>query len=342
MKISRKLTTLLLLIFLPITTLAARTDAVLLINGNTVTGEVESLEFGDLEYSTDSMGTVHIDWEDVIAITSNRFLQVEVSNGTRFFGNLEGAQERFYINVVTEHGPVEIAMSRIVRITPIDTHQEFIKRLEGAVSLGINAQKGSQVSTFNGSADIRYRTREYLVGLSFNSSITDQPSEETQSRHTVRGNYQRFRPNRWYTDWYSNWERNDELGIAARFSAGVGIGRYIVQTNRNQFSLMAGAQATREEFTGEEPGATIGEGRIQIRYLHRNLKPETGMHFTTNIYPLLESPDVFRTETDLTFKREFFGDLDFEINIYHSYQSEAPPDGERTDSGIVTGISWDW
>jgi hypothetical protein len=105
MSTSRNLTTLLLLLQLPVAAMAARTDNVLLINGNTVTGEIESLEFGDLEYSTDSMGTVHIDWEDVVAITTNRRLQVEVSNGTRFFGNLEGAQERFYINVVTEHGP---------------------------------------------------------------------------------------------------------------------------------------------------------------------------------------------------------------------------------------------
>ena len=51
----------------PVETLAARTDTILLVNGNAITGEVESYEFGDLEYGTDSMGTVHIDWEDVVA-----------------------------------------------------------------------------------------------------------------------------------------------------------------------------------------------------------------------------------------------------------------------------------
>ena len=43
---------------------AAKTDVVVLINGNDVTGEIKSLEFGELRYSTDSMGTVSIDWED--------------------------------------------------------------------------------------------------------------------------------------------------------------------------------------------------------------------------------------------------------------------------------------
>ena len=39
---------------------AAKTDIVLLKNGDRVTGEVKSLERGKLTLSTDSMGTVYI------------------------------------------------------------------------------------------------------------------------------------------------------------------------------------------------------------------------------------------------------------------------------------------
>jgi hypothetical protein len=244
---------------------AARTDIALLVNGNAITGEIESYEFGSLEYGTDSMGTVSIDWEDIVGLTSNQNLQVEVSNGTRFLGNLDAAEDRFHINVITEHGPVELAMDRIVRITPIDVSDRFVKRLEGGISIGLNSQSGSGVTIFDTTADVRYRTEQYLVGLTLSSSITDQPSEETQGNHTARVNYQRFRPNRYFTDWFSSWEQNDQLGIDSRTSLGAGFGRYIVQTNRNHFSLMAGAQATRSEFKGEDPGDTLGEGRFQIR-----------------------------------------------------------------------------
>ena len=106
---------------MPAASYAARTDTVLLVNGNTITGEVEHYEFGDLEYGTDSMGTVHIDWEDVVAVTSNQNLQVEVVDGTRYFGSLEAAEQRFHINVITAAGPVELDMKGIVRIEPILT-----------------------------------------------------------------------------------------------------------------------------------------------------------------------------------------------------------------------------
>ena len=321
---------------------AARTDTVLLVNGNTITGEVERYNFGKLEYGTDSMGTVNIDWEDIVAITSNQSLQVEVVDGTRYFGTLEAAGERFHINVVTPAGPVELLMSRIVRIEPILTSKSFVKRLEGDFSLGLNSQAGSEVTTFNASADIRYRTLKYLIGVNLSSSITDQPSEDTQSRHQIGLNYQRFRPERWYTDWFGNWERNDQLGILARLSLGGGMGRYIIQTNKDHVSLMAGLQGTREEFVGEDPGDTIGEGRIQFRWLHRNISPDASVTFTAEVYPLLEDLSEYRAEGSLVWSREFFSDLDFMIDLYYSYQTTPPSEGERSDQGIITSLSYSW
>ena len=67
---------------LPLAAMAAKTDVVILVNGNAVTGEVKSLEFGSLRYSTDSMGTVNIDWEDIVSVTSQQDLQIELADGS--------------------------------------------------------------------------------------------------------------------------------------------------------------------------------------------------------------------------------------------------------------------
>ena len=327
---------------LPPAALAARTDTVLLINGNTITGEIEEYNFGDLEYGTDSMGTVHIDWEDIVAITSNQSLQVEVVDGTRYFGSLAAADERFHINVITDSGPVALSMRSIVRITPIETSASLFKRLEGEFGVGFNSQKGSEVTTFNANANIRYRTLKYLVGLKVNSSITDQPSEDTQARHTVGLNFQRFRANRWYTDWFANFEKNDQLGIEARISGGGGLGRFLIQTNRNHVSLMGGLQATREEFTGSDPGDTVAEGRVQFQWLHRNLNPDASLTFRADYFPILEDLGTYRTESSFVWTREFFSDLDVSVDLYYTYQSEPPSEGSRTDHGVVWGIAYSW
>jgi hypothetical protein len=334
------LVTALLSLFWTTVTIAEKTDVVVLINGDEVTGEVKGLDFGALSYSTDSMGTVNIDWEDIVSLTSNQTLQVEVSTGARFFGTLITASDNQHIAVVRAGGIEELNKSTVVRMTPIDVDDSFLDRLEGSVSFGFNTGKASGVSQGNLNASVRYRARDYLVGITTNSTITDQPGQDTTRRASVTLNYQRFRANRWYTDWFSTYETNEELGIQNRVSLGGGVGRFFVQTNKNQFSILAGLVATRETFTGDDQGETNAEGKIAIRYLRRVLAPSTDLAFTSNIYPLLEDFSQFRAETDMTLRREIIEDLFLDLSFYHSYTSNPPTDAEKEDYGVITSIGY--
>ena len=324
----------------PFTAKAAKTDVVILVNGNAVTGEVKSLEFGSLRYSTDSMGTVNIDWEDIVSVTSQQALQIELTDGTRYFGEMFPAEERYFVRIVTSSEELVIESSQIVRITPIETSERFLERLDGSFSFGIQTQKSSEVTTSNLAADVSYRTRKYLFGTRINSSVTDQPSEPTKARQSVGFNYQRFRANRWFTDWFTTWEKNDELGIAGRASAGVALGRYITQTNKSQFSLAVGAQGARTNYIGEDESATEGEGRIEIRYLRRRLTPETSFRFTSTIFPLLSDVSQYRAESDLSLRREVFEDFFIDLGVGYSYISHPPTDAEKSDYTATTSIGY--
>jgi len=239
---------------------------------------------------------------------------------------------------------VSFPAEQVIRITPIETSARFIDRLDGSFSLGFQKQKSSGITSTYSSADIRYRTRKYLVGLRMNSAVTDQPSilpeNRTKARQSVETNYQRFRANRWFTDWFTSWETNDELGINSRVSLGGAVGRYFVQSNKNQFSVAAGVQGARTSFIGEDESTTDAEGRIEIRYLRRHLTPETSIAFTSKIYPLLEDLSQYRNESDLSLKREFIEDLFLEISVGYSYLSDPPTDAASTDYAITTSIGY--
>ena len=320
--------------------MADQTDVVVLVNGDAVTGEVKSLDFGSLRYKTDSMGTVQIDWEDIVAVTSIQSLQVEDVDGARYFGSVQPGDEKSRIRVVTREGPVDLPMRRVARIVPIDTDESWWQRVDGSLSFGFNTQKGSEVSTLNLAFDASYRTLSWLAGVTVNSAITDQPSEETSTRQSVGFNYQRFRDNRWFTGWLGSWETNDELGINSRLLAGVGWGRYVIQTNKNQLSLTAGVVGTRESFIGDTESTVNAEGLLALKYLHRNVDPETSISFTTNVYPLLEDLSSYRAETDLSFRREFIEDLFFDVTVYRSYLSDPPEGGVSTDYGVTTSLGY--
>ncbi len=330
----------LLCILLPVTVQAAKTDSVVLINGNEVTGEVKSLEFGALRYSTDSMGTVSIDWEDIVSVTSDQALQIELTDGKRYFGSLLRADKDYTVRVRTADQEYAFAAQQVVRITPIETSDRFLERLDGSFSFGLQTQKSSKVTTSNLAADISYRTRIYLVGLRLNSSVTNQPGLPATARQGVNLNYQRFRPNRWFADWFTSWEKNDELGVDNRLAVGGAFGRYITQTNKSQFSLTGGAQVAQTSFSGEDASTREAEGRIEIRYLRRNLLPETSLTFTSTIFPLLEDLSQYRAQSDLSLKRELFEDFFLDLGVGYSYTSDPPTGGASSDYIATTSIGY--
>jgi len=319
---------------------AAKTDVVILINGNYVTGEIKKLEFGSLRYSTDSMGTVVIDWEDIVNVTSNQNLQIELEDGTRYFGSLISPDDRFTVHIKTAETEYSFPSETVVRITPIEVSENFFERLDGSLTLGFQTQKASEVTTSNLATDVSYRSRHYLVGLRANSTITDQPNEATKSRQSVGFNYQRFLADRWFTEGFTSWERVDELGINGRVSAGGALGRYLVQTNKNQLSLAGGVQAARTSYTGVDASETQAEGRVELRYLRRNLLPETSITFTTTLFPLLDDFSQYRAESDLSLRREIIEDLFLEVVIGHSYISDPPTDAASTDYVVTTSIGY--
>jgi hypothetical protein len=320
--------------------MAEKTDVVVLINGNAVTGEVKSLEFGVLRYSTDSMGTVSIDWEDIVSVSSQENHQIELPDGTRYYGQLLPTADPHVVRVVTASDEYVLRSSQIVRITPIEANAGFIERLDGSFSFGIQTQKASGVSTSNLAADVSFREQAYLVGLRLSSAITDQSNEPTTARQGIGLNYQRFRSNRWFTEWFTGWERNDELGIQGRSSIGGALGRYFVQTNKNQFSVTAGVQGARSAFTGEEESSTEGEGRIELRYLHRSLKPESSFRITATAYPLLADLSQYRAESDLSLRRELLDDLFLELSIGFSYLTDPTDGAEKSDYTATTSIGY--
>lgn len=320
---------------------AAKTDVVVLINGDRVTGEVKSLEFGVLSYSTDSMGTVKIDWEDVISLTTEQTLQVEIDSGTRYFGSLYQPNAPGLISVGrSEENIQELSHDSVVRMTQIGVDETFLERVDGDFSIGFDADKGSQVAKTDLTANFNYRTRKYLVGVNANFSLTDQPGADTTQRANIGTNYRRFRSNRWFNEWYANAEKNDQLGLDGRLTAGGALGRYVVQTNRDHLSWLAGVQATKENPADDEASDINGEFRLSMQYLHRAHEPDTNFLWTVDFFPRIDNVSSIRAESDLTFRKEFIKDLFFDITLYYSYITEVPLGAERDDYGVVTSVGY--
>ena len=68
---------------------AQKTDIVRLANGDRVTGEIENLQRGRLELSTDDAGTIEFEWDNIASVESTRQFEIGTTDGRRVLGSLQ-------------------------------------------------------------------------------------------------------------------------------------------------------------------------------------------------------------------------------------------------------------
>ena len=145
---------------------APKTDVVVLVNGDHITGEVKQLERGILTYSTDFMGTLKIEWDKVVQLRSDQLLELEMLDGTRTNGRPTELAERGALRLEADRGePARpIALVSVARIFALDVGR-LRDRLDGYVNVGWSAAAANDVSQLSVGAGLTYPMR-YVSGIS--------------------------------------------------------------------------------------------------------------------------------------------------------------------------------
>ncbi len=330
-----------LLLFLPLAALGAKTDIVILKNGDRVTGEVIKLEVGVLEFNTDTMGRVFIEWRFIADLVSDKNHSVETTNGDRWLGQLAKPEDHDGLIINTTRGPVELQMAEVVTVWPVEA--TFLDKMDLSMSVGLDYAKSTEITNFNLAVDFRYQTDDRLTESSLRSDITSQTAGDDQERVEFRFDHNYFLPNLKFRSWLASAETNEALGLDLRVTGGATIGKYLSKTNNTWFTVSGGLQAVRETFEGVQGDTNLEAiGNIRYRYF-RFADPERNFDTTFSLYPSVTNWGRYRADLGSTFSLEFFSDLFWSMELYASYDSDPPrKDFEDLDYGLITSVGWSY
>ena len=204
---------------------APKTDVILLFNGDRITGEVKELAKGILTFKTDNAGTVSIEWDKVVGLKTNQRLEVKLASGQLYFGNAPefGPAGMLRLDNGAGHEPAEIPVADIVVLFTIDQGR-LIARLDGYLTAGYSYTKSNALQEFNFSGGINGALERRRWSVDGSTTLTGQSGRENTQRADLGGVYRWERDNRWFWQAMASAERNDELGLDARESAGGGFG----------------------------------------------------------------------------------------------------------------------
>lgn len=318
-----------------------KSDIVTLHNGDRVTCEVKSLYTGILECSTDAMGTLEIEWEEIASISSDYQFQVRYSDSSQHIGRITADVDSGEFKVIDDSGGVyDASWLQVVELRPLQTTRK--DALDVYMSAGYDYTKASESSQFSLGLDIGYEKERSRSALKLRHTVSDTREESTSSTKLdlFRG-FSKENSRRLFRYGNSSYESNDQLELDYRAALGGGFGRYFIDDNRLQLVAAIGLQANTERDSTGEQGESL-EGALKLQFATwRFDSPEMDVKFSLNLYPSLTDSGRLRGDTDLRLRWELYKDLFWDVTGWGAYDNRSIGDG-NFDYGVSTGIGWDY
>jgi hypothetical protein len=322
---------------------APKTDVVELANGDRITGEIKDLQYNQLKLSTDNLGTVYIEWDKVVRVTTGQELLLETADGGRTSGHVVAGGEAGTL-VLRSAGDIDgvqrLAMGNVVRITPLHGG-DFVDRLDGYVNVGLDFTKASERRNVDVSAGLSSTTRIRKWSIDGTASLSDDSAGERSERYELDGVWRRFLQDReFFYQGFGGLSRNSELDLRLRALGGGAFGKYFVSSNRAEWLGGVGLAYSHEEYTGGTLGSV--EALLVTEFsVFRYDFPETDISGRVALLPSLTESGRYRAEADLRAKYEIIDKLYFQLEVYGSYDSKPPSAGAlNNDYGLTTSVGY--
>ncbi len=339
-KIVRQLILTFLLGFTGIIQVSAQTDSLILSNGDVIVGEIKSMNKGVIKIETDYSDTdFKIEWDKVSEIYSPRTYLITLSDGTRINEPINTNPDnphQLIIGVGAASRTIDLI--DLVYINPLE--KTFISRMSAAVSIGYNFTKNNNLSQFSSRISLGYLADFWSLNGSLDIVLSSQDDVEDISRTDGLITFQYFLKNDWFLLGKIDFLSNTEQKLDLRSAPSIGVGKYLVHSNKFNVALSGGGVWNNETFTDETPDRSSAE-----TFLGGNLDifdiGDLDLLTSLTVYPSLTESG--RVRTDFKFDLKYDLPLDFFINLGFTlnYDNQPIEGASEADYVIQTTFGWD-
>jgi len=321
---------------------AQKTDEVVFYRGDVLTGTIKGLSRGRLDYNTDDLNRVSIEWEKVARIKSKDRFEIELTNAVDYVGYIENGEKDGEMVIVTETQRVYLRNYNVVRITPLGS--SFLSKIDGSFDLGFDLTRANNQRIWNAHGDLIFRSTKWKSNIDVSSYLNSQDSIATSIRNTATYNAERFiEESSWSVLGAISAEQNDELNLEHRFTALLSGGNFFVKTNRTIFQGYLGAATTNELFTGETTTTQNLESLIGLRYeFFQFAKPKIDFSTQLNVFVSLSDIGRIRPEFNLSLTWEIFSDFDVGVRGYVQGDTDPGEGAPNLDYALTTTVGYSW
>jgi hypothetical protein len=318
-----------------------KTDVIYMKNGDKITGEVKSLQYGQLSVKPDYvLDTVILDWSKVDHIESSQVFSILMENGAQYTGTLAAGSVSGELLIRTENDTL-LPNKSVVVIDELGT--SLLKRLKGNIDAGLTLQRSNSQKNLIINSGISYQSENRFFHLDANSQFTSQKeTNNTSQQNLSTGFYSRIHKTDWYHGGLVNLLSSSEQKIDLRSTLGYGLLRRFVSTNRNSLFGLVGLTYTLEKDSPNE-GPTRNpsslDAALALQYSNFRFNSTT-LSTKAWVYPSLTNPGRVRMTLNEDIYWKIAGDFYIRIGFYDNFDNQPAGNAPKNDAGGSTSIGW--
>jgi len=318
---------------------AQKTDTVEIQKGGSIVGEIKSLDTGKLKLSTWAMSTVYIEWPKVLAFATDKEFEIELSNGDKFFGSVQAASDSGMVMITYGSHSIVAETQAIVSMQRV--RQSFWTALDGNIDVGVNYNQQNNKTDLSLGLGLQYKKDLNNYKLTFNNAFSRQDSVENISHVYGMLQYTRETEKRLFYATFLGTDRNSQLDLDFRGTIGVGVGDYLVHTNKMSFGFWGGLGFARENYVGEPiENTSLGFLSAGFEYFMWGvLDRELSSNLT--VLPQISGEERWRLQFNITFKWEIAHHLYLNLTLHEDFDSN-PPSATANNNSFNTTTSLGW
>ena len=313
-------------------------DEVHLANGDKLSGTIVKLEEGSLTLNTTYAGDIKLAWKEVIGLTSQEPLTIEIGEGAQFRGTVELAEPGMVQILDPETGstrPVSVASIQVINPPP-----DF--RYKGTTSLG-----GNQLSGNTDTAALNFLTlwdfslRQHRLVLGGKYNYAEAKGAVTARNARAHLGYDYFFYKKTFLDLDQLFEQDTFQSLALRSTTSVGIGYQVFDTTLHKLEGSGGVGYVFQDFK-TEPRTQDPTARWSIRWEWSAVPDKLVVfHRQQGFRDFGSDSSAFRLNADqgvrITIYKKLYVNFEFDFR----FNSEPAPGRQKTDEAIIYGLGWE-
>lgn len=213
-------------------------DWIQLTSGEWLKGDLKVLYDDKLEFDSDELDLLELDWEDVKQVRGHKLYSVRFEGPVTVVGTLKVVDDKVF--VTTQKEILEFDRSRLISIAYGEPKE--IGYWSAKISFGLNIQKGnSDQINYNTSAYAQRRTSASRFFIDYLGIFNKTEGVETANSQRIDSYYDIFKTKKFF--WrpvFGEYFRDPFTNIENRVTIGTGIGYHIIDTPKTQWDITPG------------------------------------------------------------------------------------------------------